>query len=325
MTTTPAEGTSVGVVVHSERGSRHLLTATLTGAVIAAQSRVNGGLSQAIGSTSQAAFVCFAIALVLLSSFVLATPRARSGFRAVREGVRAGTLHLACLIAGLGGAGYVSGQTFSVPHIGVAMFTISAVAGQLVFSLIADRLGLGSVGRRNLTRRRFFAAGLAVVAMTWAVSDRIGGLGFSQVAIMAGFAAGAGIAIQMPLNGRVAVSAGSNLLSGWLNALVATAALCVLMFLGTLNSIEPLNWEWHPWYLYIGGFISATNVLLVTYAITRVGVLAFSVCQVLGLVVGAGVVDALSPIAGTGITLSMVSGCLVLFMAVVLLVTDRAS
>ncbi len=74
-----------------------------------------------------------------------------------------------------------------------------------------------------------------------------------------------------------------------------------------------------------GGFISATNVLLVTYAITKVGVLAFSVCQVLGLVVGAAAADALSPITGTGITWSMVGGCVVLFMAVSLLVTDRAS
>ncbi len=293
--------------------------------MIAAQSRVNGGLSETLGNTAQAAFLCFLIAFVTLSVVVAASPRARSGFRAVRDGVRAGTLHPACLVAGLGGAGYVAGQTFSVPHIGVALFTVSAVAGQIVFSLIADRLGLGSVGRRNLTRRRFFAAGLSVVAMAWAVSDRLGEVGFAQVAIAAGFGAGAGIAIQMPLNGRVAVSARSNLLSGWMNASVATVALCALMLFGSVGSAEPLSWDWQPWYLYLGGFISATNVLLVTYAITKVGVLAFSVCQVLGLVVGAAAADALSPITGTGITWSMVGGCVVLFMAVSLLVTDRAS
>ncbi|WP_423784479.1 DMT family transporter, partial [Francisella tularensis] len=56
-------------------------------------------------------------------------------------------------------------QGVAVGVLGVALFTVGIVAGQVVGGLVLDRIGLGPGGRVMLTVPRMFGAVLAVIAV----------------------------------------------------------------------------------------------------------------------------------------------------------------
>ena len=287
------------------------------GGLSAVQSRINGELASRLGNSLQAAVISFGGGLIALCVLLAVLPSMRAGLRRLRAAVREGRLRRWELLGGLGGGSFVAVQTFAVPLIGVALFTVSGVAGQTAASLYVDRVGLGPAGRQRVTVTRVSAAVLAVVAVGVSVSDKFGSATFSLVAILLGLGAGALLAVQGAINGKVAAVACSPLSATGVNFTVGTTMLLGLLAARTLTGGPPVVTEPQPWWLYTGGLIGLTFVAVAAFVIAHLGVLLFGLCQIAGQVIGAIVLDLAVPVPGEGVTFATFLGAALTLVAVV--------
>lgn len=287
------------------------------GGLSSVQSRINGELASRLGNSTQAAVISFLGGLVALCLLLAVLPSMRTGLRRLPAALREGRLRRWELLGGLGGGTFVAVQTFAVPLVGVALFTVSGVAGQTAASLYVDRAGLGPAGRKRVTATRVVAASLAVVAVVVSVSDKLGSATFSAVAILLGLAAGALLAVQGAINGKVAAAARSPLSATWVNFLVGTTMLVLLLAVRTLAGGPPVVTDPQPWWLYTGGLIGLSFVAIAAFVIAHLGVLLFTLCQIAGQVIGAVVLDLVVPFPGDSVTPATYLGAALTLVAVV--------
>jgi bacterial/archaeal transporter family-2 protein len=105
----------------------------LTGGLIAMQPAVNAGLGKATGNLA-AALVSFAIGTLLLAGIVVLAGQA--------EGIgQVSGVPWYLLLGGVLGAAYVFSALVTVSSIGAGGVAAATITGQLVFSLILDRVG----------------------------------------------------------------------------------------------------------------------------------------------------------------------------------------
>ena len=131
-----------------ETDRRHRLTtfvaALVVGALVAWQSRINGELAQRVGGGFLAAAISFGTGLVMVAVIVVARTELRGSIALIPAAIRAGGLRPWHLLGGLGGAWLVTTQGLVVTVVGVTIFTIAVVAGQVSGSLFVDRAGTQS-------------------------------------------------------------------------------------------------------------------------------------------------------------------------------------
>ena len=183
------------------------------------------------------------------------------------------------LLGGLLGATFVAGQGLVVPLLGVALFTVLAVAGNTTSSMLTDRAGIGPGrsasgdraprGRRDRhgARRRARRVGPARPAATSCC-------GRCSLALLAG----AGTGVQPALNGQVAARTGEPLVATVGNFVVGTAGLLVALgiehALGHAWRTPPAPWE-SP-VLWLGGAIGVAFILSAAIVVRPLGVLLLS-------------------------------------------------
>lgn len=295
------------------------------GAGVAVQARINGALGARLHDGIAAATVSFAVGLVVLLGALLVHPPLRAGLAGVRAAVRDGRLRGWQLLGGLCGAFFVAGQGLTVAAIGVTAFTVAAVAGQLVSSLVVDRLGLAPAGRTPVTPRRLAGALLGIAAVALA--------GFGQSAAPGGALAvpealrdvppallvllpalaGIGLAWQQAVNGRVG-EAGGPASAALVNFAVGLAFLlaveAVLIAARGLPGALPTE----PW-LYLGGLIGVVFIAVGALAVRWIGVLLLGLTSVAGQLAAAVLLDLVTPTGG-GLSATAAAGCLLTLVAV---------
>ena len=138
-----------------------LAGAFLAGALIALQAPTNAMLSRAVGSPVNAAMVSFAVGLAALGIAALAL-----GVRPEPAQVRA--LPWYAWTGGLYGAVFVAIAAFAAPRMGVTLFLIVAIGGQLAMALLLDRSGAFGLPVQEVTLPRIGGV-LLVVAGAWLV------------------------------------------------------------------------------------------------------------------------------------------------------------
>ncbi len=149
-------------------GRRRLVTVTaavLVGIMVAVQSRINAELAHYVGSGLVAAAISFGTGLVLAWAILASRAPLRTALAAPHGILRSGRLKWWHLLGGLGGAWLVTTQGLVVPSVGVTVFTVGVVAGQVSGSLLVDRAGLSPAGRLPVNARRVLAAGVALTAV----------------------------------------------------------------------------------------------------------------------------------------------------------------
>lgn len=319
----------------------------VVGALVAAQSRINGELAPllvppAVASPSwdgfattglaaglDAAIVSFTLGWVLVVTGALATPRGRRSLRSLLGALRDGRLRWWQTLGGLAGATLVTSQGVAVPVLGVAVFTVTIVAGATVAGLLVDRVGLSPNGVRPFTARRVVGAGLAVVGVALSVAGGLNGGGGPDGAAAApvavgtfvsafGFAlaAGGGTALQQAVNGHVAVRSGSPWVAGVVNF---TAGLLLLLparlLLVGVAAPAPLPSQW---WLYASAPIGVSFIVLAALLVRTLGVLLLGLGNTAGQLVSSIALDELYPTAaGPPGTLELVAA-VVIFAAVAL-------
>lgn len=290
-----------------------LAGAVVTGSFLAAQARVNSALATELGNGLVAALVSFGTGLVLLLGLLAVVPAGRRGAgRALRAG-RAGRLRWWQFLGGLGGAALIASQGLTAAALGTALFTVAVVAGQSAGGLAVDRAGLGPAGMRALTVPRVAGAVLMLGAVGLSVGPALRTSAPVLLAVLP-LVAGAAVAVQQAVNGRVAAAAGgtvgdpdgtprgaggfagSVLPAATVNFVVGTAGLALAAGVSVALLGPPAPLPAAPW-LYLGGPFGALFIGLATWAVGRIGVLLLSLGAVAGQIVAAVAIDAMVPSA----------------------------
>lgn len=288
-----------------------LLAAFAGGAAVAVQARINGELAAGLGDGVIAAFISFGVGLVLLTPVVLLAPNARDAAGRVVRALRTRELRPWQCLGGAGGAWFVTTQGLTASALGVAVFTVAVVAGQVVSSLFVDRSGIGPSGPVAITGRRALGAALAVVAVGIAVSDEFGDPGALWLALVPALG-GAAMGWQQAVNGLVRVTGGSVRFATMLNFAVGTAALALVCAVDVAIGGWPRSAP-GDWWLYTGGAIGIVALSTAVFAVKHIGVLLLGLSAVSGQLVGSIAVD----LVGPGVDAATLAGAAVTLLAVV--------
>lgn len=285
--------------------------AFVAGVVVAVQSRINGALGRLLSDGVEAALISFAVGLVILVVVVLARTAGRSGISRLTAQLRERSLPWWCLLGGLAGAFYVSTQSTTVATLGVALFTVSTVAGQTGMSLFVDRSGLGPGGVVHVTGLRVVAAALATVAVAVAAGSRGWSGDVSWLYVGLALAAGAAVAFQAAFNGRVSVASRQPTVAALVNFTVGSVALVVVMVasltVGGHHWAVPPSVVHHGW-LYLGGPLGVVFVVSAAWSVRALGVLLFSLVVIAGQLIGAVALDVVAPTPGSQVTAGVLVG-----------------
>ncbi len=289
--------------------------AIVVGVLVVVQSRINGQLSAEIGDGLLAAVISFGTGLVVVSVLLLASRANREAVSRLASLVRERRLSLWMLIGGLGGATLVAAQGIAVPMIGVALFTVSLVAGQTANGLLVDHVGLGPRGVAPVTTSRAVGSCIAVVAVVVAVFGRFGSADFVVGLVVFVALAGALIAAQQAVNGRVAAVTGRPVVAGFVNFVVGFTALLVAWIVSGHGGVLLPVVAGKPW-LYLGGPIGVIFIVVAAVIVRSLGVLLFGLLSVAGQLGGALILDRAFPTSGSALSWQLVAGTILTFIGV---------
>lgn len=294
------------------------LLAALSGVMIALQARANGELSHRLNNGLQAALVSFGSGLIIITVISLFNPAIKSGISNIRSAAKNGEIARWKLLAGALGGSFVAIQTQIVPLIGVAIYSVSSIAGQTATSLLVDRIGLTGGGKKPISSRRIAAAALTVISVLISVFDRIDSKNLSMIAVIAGGVAGAGVGVQRALNGQINEHSHQSFATSLLNFITGTSLLLIVLLIGVAThrtSLVPLPPG--PWWIYTGGVIGVIYIAFTSTIVQHLGVLTFTLFSVGGQLIGSLVIDLVSPIDGVQISAYLVTGIIMTYAGVI--------
>ena len=294
------------------------LLAALTGVMIAIQSRVNGELSSQLNNGLEAALVSFGSGLVVIVFVTLVNPAIRIGITNLRLAVARGEIARWKLFAGTLGGSFVAIQTQIVPLIGVAIYSVSSIAGQTAMSLVVDRIGLTGGGKKPINRRRIAAAALTVIAVVVSVIDRIDAKNLSMLAVIAGCVAGAIVGIQRALNGQINEYSHQSFTTSLFNFITGTSFLGIFILLGVaMGKTDFVALPSGPWWIYTGGALGVIYIAFTSTIVQHLGVLTFTLFSVGGQLVGSLIIDVVAPTNGVHVSAYLITGIVMTYAGVI--------
>src|SRR5690606_26422453 len=190
--------------------------------------------------------------------------------------------------------------------LGVAMYTIAVVCGQTVSSLALDHRGLARMPARPATPQRVIGAGLAIVAVGIALSDRLRPEVPVWVLVIP-LVAGLLVGFQQAVNGQVRQVAGSAFAATFGNFLVGTAVLVAAFAVHVAVAPTAPTFP-AEWWLYLGGINGCLFIAAQTVIVRWTGVLLMGLAVLGGQLVASVAFDVLLPLSGDGLHLVTVIG-----------------
>ncbi|WP_224763599.1 DMT family transporter [Salinibacterium sp. ZJ70] len=290
------------------------IAALIVGAFMAVQPRVNGQLGVELGDGVLAAFYSFASGMLVCGIALVLWAPGRRGLASLREAIADRRMTPWFLIGGCFGALMVLSQGLTAAVLGVAVFTVALVGGQAIGSLLVDRRGLGTMAPTALTPPRVAGAALAVVAVGWAVSDRLGG-GIPWWMLVLPFVAGIGTSWQAAANAQLRFHARSVLSATFVSFTAGTAVLAIAAAVDLALAGPPQTLPAEPW-LYTGGLLGIVFVAGGAAIVPITGVLVYGLATIAGQLTAAVLLDLFVPVAGAGLSLSTIGGALLAVIAV---------
>ncbi|MCU1471758.1 MAG: family transporter [Glaciihabitans sp.] len=293
-----------------------LLVALVCGALVALQSRINGELGGELSDGFVAAVISFGSGLVIVS-VVLALSRAgRRGLITVRDAVRARELPRWHLLGGLGGGLFVLSQGVTVGIIGVALFTVAAVAGQTISGLVIDARGIGTVAPKRVTVARIIGSVVALGAVGISVGPDLSG-NVPLWVVIAPFVVGLVLGLQQALNGQVKTLADSAVTATFFNFVAGTALLLIFAIVNVSIAGWPRSFPTNPT-LYIGGLVGVVFIAGFAAVIPIVGVLLQSLAAVSGQLLMSMLLAVVAPTNTTELAWTTVVGTILTLVGVVI-------
>lgn len=291
------------------------------GVALALQGKLNSELGLALQNRISASLVSFATGLAAVLVFTLAVPSVRARLRGLRPAFRERTYPRWYLLVGAVGAFYIFTQTATVSAVGLSLFTIAIVTGQMVSGLLVDRHGLGAGRRIAVSARRVCAAVLALAAaVTAAVPHFNGGgqHGLLIVLMLLPLLAGLLQSVQQGMLGRIATVHGSPAISTLLNFAVGTVLLLAIWVVQAATSGGEPAPDAPAWWLYVGGPLGTLVLGAATICVASLGVLVMTLAVTGGQLVGAVMLDLVWPSAGSTVDAATLTGICLTWLALLL-------
>ncbi|MFD7135322.1 DMT family transporter [Streptomyces sp. NPDC059894] len=300
-------------------GSLAVVAAVAAGMVVPVQARLNGELSHRLDDGVAAAAISFSGGLVLLSLLALFSPGLRGALRRLAGAARDGRLPRRYLPAGVLGGTFALAQSTAALVTGVAVFTVSAIAGQTFGGLIVDSRGIGGGPRRRPGAARITGAAVILVAAVVSALPRLAGTPAPATIILpavAAIAAGFLLGVQQALNGASTAASGSPLAATWLNFLVGAVFLVAAWGVRTLVQGASAPSLPTSWWVYLGGLCGVVFIGASAFLVRRIGVLLLSMASIAGQLAGSIALDFLVPSSDRPPSVLTVLGALLTFAAV---------
>ena len=299
----------------------HIVITFIASIIITAQSSINSELNTYTENPLVTALINFTTGLMVLSVMMIFSRPIRQGFISIPRLVREGRLKRWQLFGGLSGAFFVASQSSLVQVIGVAIFTVAAVAGQTSAALLVDKAGIGPAGKQPVTLMRIGAAILGIVGVLVSVLGQDSTGQFAFGAVLISFAAGALVSTQPALNGQIANHTGQPAAATMVNFIVGFITLVVVY--AVAHQVNPQSFNVPPMPLenpviWLGGPFGVMFVLTASFMAKTLGVFLFTLTSVVGQLSGAILMDVLFPTASTNITWQLLLGISITGAAVVL-------
>jgi bacterial/archaeal transporter family-2 protein len=296
-----------------------VVAAVALGALISVQARVSAALAERT-DVDNAAWVTVFIGTVILVVILALSRKARHGFRSVLSALRDRTLPWWALVGGLCGMFFVVTQGTAAGVLGLAMFGMSVVAGQVVGGLVFDWIGLAGGARRHPTWLRVLGSLLAIAAVSFgAIAGE--GAKLDVLLIVMAFAAGVGLALSAGVTGRVNTASSNPATTGLINHLVGLVAIVAILVTTAPGNLSRFRLPSEPW-LYVGGMIGPVGVAMTAILVSSLGVLLLGLGMVAGQLIGALVLELVVPTASGGVQPASVVGIAVTLIAVALTSLD---
>ena len=294
------------------------LLAALSGVMISLQARANGELSHRLGNGVEAALVSFTTGLIIISVIALFNPSIKRGIQNLKEAIELKKIPRWTLFAGMLGSISVGFQTSVVPIVGVAIFSVASIAGQVFSSLFVDRRGLTGGGKKKITVSRVAAALVTALAVYVSVSDRIDANKFSHLAVTGAAIAGAIIGFQRALNGRINENSKMSFTTSLLNFFMGTTFLAfILLLLVLVGAVELMPLPAGPWWIYTGGLLGVIYIASTSLIVQHLGVLTFTLFNTIGILTGSLIIDYYFPSEGVQVSINLVIGIVLTMCGVV--------
>ena len=290
--------------------------ASIVGALTAVQSRLNGQLSTDIHNGIAAALISFGTGWIFVIAFCVFNKPDRLGLANIWSGLRKHTLKPWEIIGGMGGGFFVAIQSSVVPLIGVAIFTICTVGGQTASSMVVDFFGISPSGKHRVTWLRGLTAIITLLSVTIAVFPQLRSSTFKIAPIILAITVGIVIAFQQALNGRMNVISTRPLATTFVNFLMGSIVLTIALIYNLLRGGSIGNLP-HGIVVYLGGPIGVLFIAVSAYTVKHLGILNFILFSVTGQLIGALLLDWLSPAAHTKVSAYLITGTTMTLIAVV--------
>ena len=288
--------------------------AMVCGVGIASQARINGELSHQLGDGVLAALISFGSGLIVVTIALLVAPTGRRGLSAVRTAIGERRIPWWYAAGGAAGAFLVLSQGLTAAVLGVALFTVSVVAGQTLSGLVLDARGLGTMAAKPVTVTRVVGSVLALAAVAYAASAQLQG-NVPIWLMLLPFLAGFGIGWQQAVNGQIRGASGSAITATFINFVVGTAVLLVATLVHSIWAGWPTVFPTNP-VLYIGGLIGVIFIAGAAVIVRITGVLLLGLGTIAGQLIGSLLLDIFAPVVGHSLTVPTVVGTALTLVAV---------
>ncbi len=288
--------------------------ATLCGAGVALQSRINGQLGSDLHDGFVAALISFGSGLVIIAVVLAVSRTGRRGFLTVTGAIRRREIPWWHAAGGVAGGLFVLSQGLVVGLLGIALFTVATVAGQTISGLVIDGRGIGTIAPKPVTITRIVGAALALVSVAIAVLPQVNGQAQIWVIVFP-FAVGLLLAWQQAVNGQIKTLAASATTATFFNFVAGTAVLAVFAAVNLGIAGVPHGFPTSP-LLYLGGLVGVLFIAGFAFVIPIIGVLLQSLCAVSGQLLMALLLDYVAPTAATGVAVATVVGTALTLVAV---------
>ncbi|MFF4053794.1 DMT family transporter [Streptomyces chartreusis] len=296
-----------------------VLAAMAAGLVVPVQARLNGELNHRLHDSIAAAAINFSVGFVLLSVLVLFSSGLRGALRRLAGASRDRRFPRRYLLAGALGGTFALAQSSAALVTGVAVFTVSAIAGQTFGGLVVDSRGIGSSLRRRPGAARLTGAAVILVAAVVSALPRVTGSLTPTTIILpvvAAIAAGFLLGVQQALNGAVTAASGSPLAATWLSFLAGAVFLVTAWGVKTLvKGTAGFPLPTSLW-VYLGGLCGVVFIGASAFLVRRIGVLLLTMASIAGQLVGSIALDFLVPSNGESPSVLTILGALLTFGAV---------
>lgn len=229
------------------------------------------------------------------------------------------------LMPGVLGVTFVTAGIFLTPVLGVLMYVVASIAGQLIGGAALDhRAG------HKLTASKVGTLLLALCGALLTVIDRLRlpdiDMGVLIGCVLASLFVGMLMPVQAALNRAASQQLPSRLQATWWSFACGTAACCAVLaiFMGVQHELLatwPARFASSKWFHYLGGPLGVLYIASTIWLMPLVGAAVFFVALVSGQLTGSAVLDEIGSfdMAVVEVTPLRIAGILILLLAAALL------